>query len=371
MHRPRHAQRDAERGQILVIVAGGFIGLLAIAALVLEGGTIILNRRDGQNAADLAALAGARTVALNYTAGGRTQGDVYTAVEGNLDINNCGATASAPCTWDAEFVGDGLVSLGAVNNAGTALPVGALGVRVGVTRSPGAILGHALGIDSWDVSTEATAVSGKAPSVAGGTMLPIAMCGFGTTGINECQQANGSNAIDFQPGQIYDLTDGKDAPGGFGWLSWTGSNAASVLNDSVCTPNNPPFTLDSLTDPPGDWLHGDPPGTNPVDGETWFPAGNGKMNSNELRACLDQYIASGTTVLIPIYDTLSSKAAGDNLAYHIVGLAAFVLTAREQPAVDQIQGYFVDYYPLSDVPGGSGWTPPDASDITTFLGLVK
>jgi hypothetical protein len=375
MLRPRPARREAQRGQVLVIVAGGLIGLLAIAALVLEGGTLVLNRRDGQNAADLAALAGTRIVALNYTDGGRTQADVHAALEDNLDLNNCGATASAPCTWDAEFVGTGLTSLGGVDDTSSSLPANTLGVRVSVSRSPRAILGRVIGIASWDVSTEATAIVAKAPSVAGSTLLPIAMCGFGTNGINECQQANGSNAIKFVAGQTYDITDGKDGPGGFGWLSWTGSNSAPTLEASLCTPNNPGFTLDLLTDPPGDWAKGGILGTNPGDGETWFPDGNGKMNSSGVRACLDKWIASGTTVLIPIYDILSSKPKGEDLAYHIVGVAAFVLTAREQPAVDQIQGHFIEYYPLTSpltsVPGGAGWTPPSASDTTTFLGLVK
>ncbi len=108
MRRIRHGRDSRARGQILVIVAGGLIGLLAIAAFALEGGTLILNRRDAQNAADLSALAGARIVALNYTQGGRTQGQVYAAVNGSLDQNNCGADASAPCSWDAHFVGAGL-----------------------------------------------------------------------------------------------------------------------------------------------------------------------------------------------------------------------------------------------------------------------
>lgn len=367
----RGARRESERGQILIIVAGGLIGLLAIVALVLEGGTMILNRRDGQNAADLAALAGARMVALNYTDGGRTQADVYAALDSNLEVNNCGATATAPCTWEARFVGAGLVDLGTVVDTATALPANTLGVTVGVTRSPSAMVGRVLGFDTWDISTEATAVSAKSPDIAGGTLLPIALCGFGVVGSGECDAADGTNAFPFQAGQTVDLTDGMDGPGGFGWLSWTGSNSATTLEASLCEANNPPFQLDSLTDDPGDWLKGDIIGTNPADGETWFPAGNGKMNSSGVRACLDKWIDSGITVLIPIYDTLSSKPNGDNLAYHIVGVAAFILTAREQPAVDQIQGNFVAYYPLTSIPGGSGWTPPDADDTTTFIGLVK
>lgn len=372
MSRLRRFRLADQRGQILVIVAGGFIGLLAFAALALEGGTLVLNRRDGQNAADLASVVGARIVGLNYTDNGRTQADVYGAVGANLDLNNCGAAASAPCTWAAEFVGAGLVNLGPVANATSALPSGALGVRVGVTRTPGTVLGRVLNISSWTVSTEATAVAAKPPSVGAGTMLPIALCGWGTVGNNDCEPATSTNAIVFQPGQVYDLTDGKDAPGGFGWLSWDGSNSAPSLSASVCTPNNPAFTLDSAFDSPGDYDDKvDPIGTNPGDGETWFPVGPGKMNSSAMRSCLDGWISTGATVLIPIYDTMNSTANGQNAGYHITGVAAFVLTAREQPAVDQIQGYFVEYFPLSDVPGGSGWTPPAVGDQTIFIGLVR
>ena len=369
MRRSRHHRLGSERGQILVIVAGGLIGIMAIAALALEGGTIVLNRRDGQNSADLSSLAGARVVAQHYTAGGRTQAEVFGAIDGSLDINNCGTTASAPCTWTADFVGAGLVSMGPVGNTAAAVPGGALGVRVGVTRSPGALIGRVLGFDKWDVSTEATAISAKPSSFPAGTLLPIALCGWGQTGVNDCLPASNAplNAIDFQPGQIYDLTDGKDAPGGFGWLSWDGSNSARALADSICNPDNIPFSLDSPYDNPGSY--GGYIGTNPADGETWFPVDPGKSNANDVRACLDGWINSGATVLLPVYDLITGT--GNNAAYHITGVAAFVLTSRAQPAVDNIQGYFVEYYPYTDVPGGLGSQPPDPSDTTFFLGLVK
>lgn len=369
MRRTRHRRLGSERGQILVIVAGGLIGILAIAALALEGGTIVLNRRDGQNSADLSSLAGAHMVAQHYTAGGRTQAQVHGAVNGSLDLNNCGTTASAPCAWTANFVGAGLSDLGPVSNSSSAVPTGALGVRVEVTRSPGAILGRVLGFTAWSVSTEATAISAKPSSFPSGTMLPIALCGWGQSGVNDCLQASNSpvNVIDFQPGQIYDITDGKDAPGGFGWLSWTGSNAANALAESICNPNNTSFSLDSPYDSPGSY--GGYIGTNPADGETWFPVDPGKSNANDVRNCLDGWISSGATVLVPVYDIITGT--GNDAAYHITGVAAFVLTSRAQPAVDNIQGYFVEYYPYTDVPGGSGSQPPDPSDTTYFLGLIK
>jgi Flp pilus assembly protein TadG len=360
--------RRDQRGQILVIVAGGLIGLLAIAAFALEGGTIMLNRRDAQNSSDLAAVAGARIVALHYTDGGRTQADVFGAMTSNMSVNGC--ASPAPCTWTANFVGSGLAQLGAVTNSGASVPSGAVGVRAQVTRTPNAILGRMLGFTSWPISTEGTALSTKASSVATGTMLPIALCGWRNDLSNDCLQASNSpsNALDFQPGQIYDLTDGKDAPGGFGWLSWDGSNSANALSASVCTPNNPAFTLDSPFDSPGS------PGTigTGANGETWFPVDPGKSNKSSMRACLDQWIARGTTVLVPIYDFLQSTGGGggNNSWYHITGVAAFVLTSRDQPAVDNIQGYFVEYVPFSGDPGG-GSLPPDAGDTTVFIGLVK
>ncbi len=54
--------RPRERGQVLVLFAGGLVALLTIAALVFDVGMMLVERRDEQNAADAAALAGARFV---------------------------------------------------------------------------------------------------------------------------------------------------------------------------------------------------------------------------------------------------------------------------------------------------------------------
>jgi Flp pilus assembly protein TadG len=351
-------RRSRERGQILVIVAGGLIGIIAIAALAIEGGTLVLNRRDAQNAADLASLAGTRIVAISHTTAPRTQADVFGAVQTSLDANDCKAIAATACDWTARFVGAGLADLGPVANTGSAVPGAALGVRVGVTRQPTAFLGRALGFDHWTVSTDGTAIAARPSSFPTGILLPIAVCGwFASADPNDCPQATNTNAVDYKEGQIYDLTDGKDAPGGFGWLSWTGSNSAGALATSLCAPNNPGFSLDSPYDDP----HGA--------GEVWFPIDPGKSNASAVRSCLDGWISSGTTILVPVYDLVEGN--GNNAKYHITGVAAFIITSREQPAVDNIQGTFVKYYPYTDIPGGLGNQPPDPGDTTYFLGLVR
>ena len=53
---------NRQSGQVLVLFAGGAIVLLMIMALVYDAGMMLAERRDQQNAADAAALAGARYV---------------------------------------------------------------------------------------------------------------------------------------------------------------------------------------------------------------------------------------------------------------------------------------------------------------------
>ncbi len=341
----RPAARGSERGQILVIVIVAFIGLLAFAGLALEGGTLVFNRRDAQNASDLAAVAGARMVSLHHIDGGRTGQDVFGAVRSSMTANDC--AAAAPCTWTAQFVGTGLAPIGAVGNGGS-IPGGALGVRIAVTRTPGAILGRMLGFTTWTVTTEATAIATKPSSVASGMVLPVAICGWTNETSNECAQAEDAppNALEFRTGQIYDLTAGKNAPGGFGWLSWGGS-----LSGSICTPNNPTMTLDSPYDSPDGG------------GERWFSGAGGSPSVAGLSTCLHQWIVNRSTVLVPIYDVLED---GD---YHITGVAAFVLVSLG-PVDDTMQGYFVEYVPFSGNPT-AGALPPDPGDTTIYLGLVK
>ncbi len=61
--------RAPERGQVLVLFAGSLLVILVMAALAFDVGMTLLERRDQQNAADAAALAGARyaTTSANFS----------------------------------------------------------------------------------------------------------------------------------------------------------------------------------------------------------------------------------------------------------------------------------------------------------------
>ena len=55
-------KHNLEHAQMLPIVVIGLIVMIAMAALILDGGALMLNRRAAQNAADAGALAGARVL---------------------------------------------------------------------------------------------------------------------------------------------------------------------------------------------------------------------------------------------------------------------------------------------------------------------
>jgi hypothetical protein len=80
---------ERPRGQILVVFAGGLVLICMIAALVFDVGQNLLDRRSEQNAADAAALAGARYVvgaAYTYHAGCAAPHSGLAAVEAACEV---------------------------------------------------------------------------------------------------------------------------------------------------------------------------------------------------------------------------------------------------------------------------------------------
>lgn len=325
------------RGQVVVIFGLALLVILLMVGLVVDGGTAFLERRGGQNDADLAALSGTKVVADAYVKStGATRGSVYAAIADSMNDNRCSSGGTTPCAWTARFVGVSQVDLGAVKAGDGASIAGSspaiLGVRVDVTRRPRTYFLGLIGQGSWRVDTSATAISARPTSAPTGQLLPIALK---------------KPADPFQEGQVYDLTEGKPAPGGFHWLSWTGSNDPRALATSLCGPNNPAFSF---------------PRT--------FPSDPGKSNPSDVRACLDRWIQSKATVLIPIYQK-DPDDEGNTASYSIIGLAAFVITSRDQPAADDIRAFFVGTYPYPNTPAGNGAQPPRKDDSVYYVGLVR
>jgi hypothetical protein len=331
----RLSQRD-ERGQVLLIVAGGLIIFLLFAGLVIDTGIGFRERRAAQNTSDLASMAGTRQVAQLYLDPTTpvSGADVFSAIEDNAVANGC----VGPCTWEAEYVmPDGIgetQDLGPVEDSG-AIPPGAQGVRVTVDRNPETFFMRLVGIHSLEVQTAGTALSSQLPPPPAGILLPI-----------------GVFDADYQVGNDYTLTEGTHGPGNFGWMSWFGSPSSPVLVESLCNPDNPAFAFPA-----------------------WFDGATGVMNSSGARDCLDTYIAEQTVVYVPIWKQTNSQG-GSNLQYEVTGVAAWVLTGYDQHAVT-VSGTFVEFYSYPSVPAGFG-APPcsattdvDCNERTNFIGLVR
>lgn len=331
----RMRNREEESGQILVMVAGGMIVLLLIAGLVIDTGVGFRERRSNQNVADLASMAGTKVVADHYLDGGRTGSEVYTAALASVGNNGCAAADG--CTWSAEYVRPGAgpgveIDLGSVASAGP-IPAGAQGIRVNTASDPETFFMKVVGISSTHVATEATAMtSGILNEAPAGILLPIGM--FDS---------------EFEYGTEYELTEGDEGPGNFGFLTWRGAVDAGTLADSMCRPDN-----DAMTFP------------------VWIEGSTGNMNKREVRDCLDGYI--GQTVLIPIWSQ-TNDAGGSHLNYEVITLAAFTLTGYDQHA-SKLRGNFVEFYALPGVPAGYGTPPcnvsdPDCYSRTNFIGLTR
>ena len=330
----RKNRPDHDRGQILVIVAAGMLVFVGLVGLVIDTGVGFRERRHLQNVSDLSAMAGTKVIADHYLDGGRTGAEVYAAIDASLTANGC----TTGCSWSAVYVRPNPAVTGSEIDLGpvtavNSIPPATQGVRVMSESSPETFFIRVLGIDQVDVATEATAMTSSLLNVApSGVLLPIA-----------------AFDSDYEAGVEYELTEGTEGPGNFGWLTWSGANDAPTLANSLCTPDNPEMTFPQ-------WIEGAP----------------GNMNASAVRACLDGWI--GSTVLIPIWGQ-ANDGGGSNHDYEVITLGAFVITGYDSHA-STVSGYFVEFYTLPGVPAGYGSPPCLSSDDTcstrtNFIGLTR
>ncbi len=172
----------------------GVFGLVALVALVLDGGNIYVQRRTTQLAADAAALAGAREL---RTAGATTPvSAIASAITSYAQANAFGLAPMALCAY---FVAtDGVSAIGTIANtsgpscpAGTAsaIPSAASGVHVDKRVSFQTYLLGMLNISTLDADGHATAQIGILTG-ADTRNAPLIVCGGGGgTGFDALQLA--------------------------------------------------------------------------------------------------------------------------------------------------------------------------------------
>ncbi len=256
-----HPSRRRQKGQTLVVVAVLLVVLIGFLGLVIDGGNVYAQRRQMQNAADAAALAGARALALDES--------VDEAVAKYASDNGADG-------WDPPTVTERTVS-------------------VVVTKAVTTYFVRVLGITSVSVGARATA-----------RVFPLdeASCG-----VMPITVENLPEFLTYQPGQeftIWDANPGQDkkeclkqATGSFdippahhGWISLDPSedcNSAGAGEEACweCVENKKgcPRRLIAVGD--------------------WIPGRTGVVGS----AAKAMECNTGETVLLPLYDKVCNCKA--------------------------------------------------------------
>jgi Flp pilus assembly protein TadG len=142
---------SAQGGQVLVLFAGGLVTLLIIAALAFDVGTMLLERRDQQNAADAAALAGARYVLTSADHSGTCAG-----ASGNAAAEAACNLAVANGFVDADPDQVVNVFIPAIHGRYAGMP-GFVEVQIEGTRP--SVFGGIIGRAAWPVGAYAVATN--------------------------------------------------------------------------------------------------------------------------------------------------------------------------------------------------------------------
>ncbi len=311
------AYRDPQRGQALTLFALALTAIVLGAAVVVDGGYAYAQRRQAQNAADFAAMAGTRIIGQSLTGrpfGTGTAGNVENAILTTLAANDATLV-------EAEYVDETGAALGPVVGA-SRIPDAAFGVVVKAKADWEPFLLGIIGVADWVAGASATAMTPGQSK--GGGVLPIGIEDVFFNALASCDPKVLHSCIR-QP-----LTPGHQiGPGSFGWLSFglNGSGGKCDWSYSLrMDPNsgcevNQPF-LDSLIGPPSE-DHGC---CGPVD----EPGPNGETNENKIGALtgnewadLSFYIDNELPVWVPIY-TGGLQGTGSKAYYDIVGFGAIV-----------------------------------------------
>ncbi len=201
-------RNGANKGQVLVIISLMLIGLVAILALVLDGGMLFSNRRAAQLAADAGALAGARAYCLADTKSpSQAVNAAITAATQYVDLNDADLV-----NVTVEAGGDVVVDTSLTHDT----------FFLGILGRP-------------QLTATASATAGCAPPTKGIGVMPVAY---------SCQPPAGEEAGDYC--DLHTMDEGN------------------LLDDGICTPGEDPmYIVVDSEEVEGDIVCLDPPNSEP------------------------------------------------------------------------------------------------------------
>jgi Flp pilus assembly protein TadG len=343
-----------QRGQILILFAFALTAIVLVVGLVVDGGYALSQRRASQNAADFAALAGARVIAEEV--GGNTvdgtDTNVKTAISSTIATNG-----GAPITFGAPngpvYVNTNGVTTGYVGVAanGRDIPAGTVGVRVASSRTWRPFFLGLAGINNWSAGATATAKGGYAAGGPTGTVFPAGIAEAVFNGRSPCVGDPTNNVGGSGPCDPVHLTPGKlNVPGGFGWLKF--GAVGKCLNYGLG------MSTTSGCDSNAGFLQTE------IDGNSYgccsavshglAPADRiGNLPGNKVSADCSNLITDGTIVTIAVWD--NAGGTGDGAWYHIIGFTGWQITGCS--GGKDLEGVFKQQFylgPTTTTPGFAG-----------------
>jgi Putative Flp pilus-assembly TadE/G-like len=191
---------DREHGQVLVVFALGIVSLVALLALVVDGGFLYVERRTAQTSADAGALAGAR--ALRELSSIATIRDSATAF---ATSNAFGPTPTVQCVYLVDTTGAAVATGATLYSApGASCPAasaaviqGASGVHVDVRIDFNTFISGMIRIASLSADGHASAQLGSPQSV-NSMNSPLIVCG-GQSGYASLRVLPGASTAGYVP----------------------------------------------------------------------------------------------------------------------------------------------------------------------------
>lgn len=305
----RHrARRRGDQGQIIVIAALAMIAIIAGVSLVIEGGNAYAHQRVAQNGADSLANTGATVLAERLGGVTRSDQDVADAINSMATANQLNSTIG----WYTNVTGQLLTPAGMTTNGLSAaakigdgtIPPLTQGVRVVGTQTFGTTFAGALGINSFTVNADATAVAG---ALTGGLLLPVVF----PVSLSNCDGSGSTVNLD-DPWRLSD--PGSPHPNGQEWnipLCMSGSGSFMILN------------LDPTKDCYQETV--DPTRMQFPDFPAWVNTDTGNDCAKKISQGITDAGLNGTIVLIPVCDNDCSTQSGSGGQYHIVRVVSFFL----------------------------------------------
>src|SRR6202165_858547 len=191
-----------ERGQAMILLAGGLVGLIVITGLVIDAGRGYSARRSMEAAAEAAAHAGAYQLETSWDGSGfgtLTDATVQQTAKTYASYNGWGA----PTNYNGNFNGNyGGVQFFLTYVAGdgtttnTALTSSARGVLVQLSAPQGSTFLRLIGFNTYDIFGRATAMFGSAVSAPA---LPLVVNDAAFTQSSYCVPPSPCSPAGFQP----------------------------------------------------------------------------------------------------------------------------------------------------------------------------